>query len=313
MSKTPKKDKKKKSKRKSDEIASSPIASTSNGDKGNRSSEKKDKKKKHQKKKDRKDNNEEPNTRDTIRLPNETIQQPIAADTNSNNNVHPAGSILSILSKTANNNQSNDEFKNSPYQIKTIIGTAALLPTSLNSVSGKIKSLLHSLLLRYDGNLGGVLLSLEDDATILPMESDGSGSVGGGSKALLVGGRIIDDLPYVHYRFQVHGLVFCPRVGMKLKGQVIDCTETFITLTTHHILSTKISTSKLHQQGFFFNEATMEWSRERDTDVNDDSLDNGPSTTIYLDDTVEFIVEKIHECGGNVMLDGTMPLVSSLC
>lgn len=99
----------------------------------------------------------------------------------------------------------------------------------------------------------------------------------------------------------------------QLKGQVIDCTETFITLTTHHILSTKISTSKLHQQGFFFNEATMEWSRERDTDVNDDSLDNGPSTTIYLDDTVEFIVEKIHECGGNVMLDGTMPLVSSLC
>lgn len=221
MSKTPKKDKKKKSKRKSDEIASSPITSTSNGDKGSISEKKKDKKKKHQKKKDRKDNNEEPNTRDTIRLPNETIQQPIAADTNSNNNVHPAGSIF--LSKTANNNQSNDEFKNSPYQIKTIIGTAALLPTSLNSVSGKIKSLLHSLLLRYDGNLGGVLLSLEDDATILPMESDGGGSVGGGSKALLVGGRIIDDLPYVHYRFQVHGLVFCPRVGMKVCFALVFC------------------------------------------------------------------------------------------
>ena len=56
----------------------------------------------------------------------------------------------------------------------------------------------------------------------------------------------------------------------------------------------------------------MEWSRERDTGANDTSSD-GPSTTIYLDDTVEFIVEKIHECGGNVMLDGTMPLVSSLC
>lgn len=77
----------------------------------------------------------------------------------------------------------------------------------------------------------------------------------------------------------------------------------------------------------------MEWSRERDTssgrqigggttnnrdnadeddelDMNDELL--GPSTSIYLDDTVEFVVEKIHECGGNVMLDGTMPLVSTL-
>jgi hypothetical protein len=110
----------------------------------------------------------------------------------------------------------------------------------------------------------------------------------------------------------------------QLKGQVIDCAQTFITLTTHHILSTKISTEKLHQQGFFFNTATLEWSRERDNssgrqmsgnncdndedndlDMNDELL--GPSTSIYLDDTVEFVVEKIHECGGNVMLDGTMP------
>lgn len=202
MSKTPKKDKKKKSKRKSGEI-SSPIIPTSNSDKG--SSEKK----KGRKKKDRKNN--EVNTRD--RLPTTTIQQPLVdASSNNNGNGHLAGSILSILS-TTNYNQSKDKCKNSPYQIKTIIGSAALLPTSLNSVSSKIKSLLHSLLLRYDGNLGGVLLSLEDDVTILPMESS---SVGGGSKAL-VGGQIIDDLPYVHYRFRVHGLVFCPKVGMKVR------------------------------------------------------------------------------------------------
>ncbi len=67
----------------------------------------------------------------------------------------------------------------------------------------------------------------------------------------------------------------------------------------------------------------MEWTRERDTssamrqrrsddveEVEDDEL--GPSTSIYLDDTVEFIVERIHECGGNVMLDGTQPSVSTM-
>lgn len=63
----------------------------------------------------------------------------------------------------------------------------------------------------------------------------------------------------------------------------------------------------------------MEWTRERETSTavqqlkNDDENDElGPSTSIYLDDTVEFIVEKIHECGGNVMLDGTQPSVSTM-
>jgi hypothetical protein len=62
----------------------------------------------------------------------------------------------------------------------------------------------------------------------------------------------------------------------------------------------------------------LEWTRERETSSaqqleNDDENDElGPSTSIYLDDTVEFIVEKIHECGGNVMLDGTQPSVSTM-
>ena len=120
-------------------------------------------------------------------------------------------------------------------------------------------------------------------------------------------------MPHVFYLYNT----------IQLKGQVIDCSQTFITLTTHHILSTKISTEKLHQQGFFFNTTTLEWSRERDssgtrahgdnTAIKEEMNDElGPSTSIYLDDTVEFVVEKIHECGGNVMLDGTMPLVSTL-
>lgn len=286
--------------------------------------------------------------------PVNTESKMIADIVNSNES---KGKILTLLAKSSKEGNTNN--KSSPYQIKTIIGSAALLPTSLSSVPGKIRSLLHSLLLRYDAKLGGVLLSLEDDAKILPIDSDNKdGYHRRGGASSLVGGRIIDDLPYVHYRFQVHGLVFCPKVGMKvcinitaycklfsnllrtpdnsiifviaqLKGQVIDCAQTFITLTTHHILSTKISTEKLHQQGFFFNTATLEWSRERDNssgrqiignnhgneddndlDINDELL--GPSTSIYLDDTVEFVVEKIHECGGNVMLDGTMPLVSTL-
>jgi hypothetical protein len=151
---------------------------------------------------------------------------------------------------------------------------------------------------------------------------------------MLLGGRIINDLPYIHYRFEVNGLVFCPTVGMKLKGQVVECTPTYITLTTHHILSTKISTEKLHEQGFYYNSVSMEWMRERSggeptattarnstssvggggtTTVEDENNlgRQSPSTSIYLDDIVEFVVDRIHECGGYISLDGTRPSVST--
>lgn len=221
---------------------------------------------------------------------------------------------FSFISSTMASNT--PENKNSPFRVKTMMGSVALLPSSLSNVPKTIKSLLHSLLLMYDANMGGVLLSLEDGIKLLPLKPR---SVGGRSSNDsysngLVGGRIVDDLPYIHYRFQFQGLLFCPIVGMKLKGQVIECTPTFITLTTNHILTTKISTENLNQQGFFYNGVSLEWTRERvDTAMKQDS-DNedevlGPSTSIYLDDTVEFVVERIHECGGYISLDGANPTV----
>ena len=222
---------------------------------------------------------------------------------------------FSFMSSTSASDDS--DAKNSPFQVKTILGSVAILPSSLQNVPKTIKSLLHSLLLMYDANMGGVLLSLEDGIKLLPLKPRPNGgrsnNIGNNSNGL-IGGRIVDDLPYVHYRFQFQGLLFCPNVGMKLKGQVIECTPTFITLTTNHILTTKISTEKLNQQGFFYNGVTLEWTRERvdaamkqGTDDDDEVL--GPSTSIYLDDTVEFIVERIHECGGYISLDGANPTV----
>lgn len=222
--------------------------------------------------------------------------------------------------------------KKSPYQIKTIQGSVALLPSSLLDVPKCIQSLLHSLLLMYDAKMGGVLLSLEDNVKVLPIDNKFSSSAAGGSSVGLIGGRIVDDLPYIHYHFQARGLLFCPKIGMKLKGQVVECTSTYITLTTHHILSTKIWTEKLHEQGFFYNEMSMEWTRERETTSNsifsrsgggggggggdggeDDDADIlGPSTSIYLEDIVEFVVERILECGGYITLSGTRPSVSTL-
>lgn len=245
------------------------------------------------------------------------------------------GSIFSLIatstkssssSSTPNNSKHNNN-KQSPYQIKTILGTVALLPTSLPNVTNHITNLLQTLLLMYDSNMGGVLLSLENDVTLLPVDYKAGSSSRDNNSGLLIGGRIVDDLPYIHYKFSVDVLLFCPILGMKLSGKVVECTPTYITLTTHHILSTKISSETLHSEGYYYNGMTMEWVRERvvtatgsaiaalkndeeEEDEDDDRL--GPSTSIYLDDNVEFIIERIHECGGYISLDGTRPSVSTL-
>lgn len=216
-------------------------------------------------------------------------------------------SIFSILSAAADPNTS----RNSPYQVKLIQGTVALLPSSLSDVPGQIQSLLHSLLLMYDAKMGGMLLSLEEGAKLLPFDHKKKTRFRGGA----VGGRVVDDLPYVHFSFQVRGLLFCPKLNMKLKGQVVECTPTYITLTSHNILSTKISQDNLNQMGFFYNDSSLEWTRERSVNrpgQNEDETFLGPSTSIYLDDCVEFLVERIHECGGYVSLDGKNPDVSSV-
>ena len=266
-------------------------------------------KKKH--KRDKKDKKKKPEEQSGTKATNgavESSSQELSAPSQSDmqmadsNRPETSSNTFSFISATS----ADPKQKNSPFQVKKILGSVALFPSSLPNVPQTIKSLLHSLLLMYDANMGGVLLSLEDGIKLLPLNPRTNGGRSNFSNRNgLIGGRIVDDLPYVHYRFQFQGLLFCPSVGMKLKGQVIECTPTFITLTTNHILTTKISTEKLNQQGFFYNGVTLEWTRER---VDEDEV-LGPSTSIYLDDTVEFVVERIHECGGYISLDGANPNV----
>lgn len=323
-SSSPKKKKSKKEKRrKHSEVSASSLGI--NGSKiSPKKKRKKDKKKEKKEKKERaKDASIEsgPSSLEPVTANSQELSPPSAAEIESalsqqksqTNSTQPSTTPGSVFSLVARSPSDSSKLKKSPYQIKTILGTVALLPASLPEVPKHIQSLLHSLLLMYDARMGGVLLSLEEGVKLLPVVADRGGDGG------LVGGRIIDDLPYVHYRFQARGLLFCPAVGMKLTGQVVECTPTFVTLTTHHILSTKISTERLHERGYVYDSKTLAWMRERDFNCADHEGDGdeeggavlGPSASIYLDDCVEFVVERIHECGGYISLDGTHPSLPS--
>jgi len=319
-----KKKSKKEKKRKHDEVAS-PIIS--NGVSSSSSSSKKKKKERKRNKKDKvntvSEKEQQSNSQELLPSSAAEIQKLSSQTTTQTNAI--GGSIVSLLAATTATTKSksnSSNLKTSPYQTKTIQGTVALLPSSLPDVPKCIQSLLNSLLLMYDANMGGVLLSLQDDkgeggVKLLPIDHKTTTTTSNNRGASsMVGGRIVDDLPYIHYKFQFRGLLFCPSVGMKLTGQVVECTPTYITLTTHHILSTKISTEKLQGVGFKYDELSMEWSRERGGERGEGGEEDmdilGPSTSIYLDDIVEFVVERIHECGGYISLDGRSPSVSTL-
>lgn len=357
-----KKDKKRKHQRDEDSPSSLLLNGSKNGLNG--SEKKKSKKNKDRREEDRLDDTTvsstvDPRQQQLIVTSKQTLSPPLESEITrprtaaATSTVRPMFASLASTSTThasASSIASKRQLllKKSPCKLKTIQGTVALLPSSLPDVSSIIKSRLNALLLMYDSNMGGVLLSLEGDVRLLPVDhsnpstnnsrvSSNNNNNNNSNSSMLIGGRIINDLPYIHYRFEVNGLVFCPTVGMKLKGQVVECTPTFITLTTHHILSTKISTEKLHEQGFFYNSVSMEWMRERSggettattarnstssvgggggggTTTVEDEINLGrqsPSTSIYLDDIVEFVVDRIHECGGYISLDGTRPSVST--
>ena len=145
-------------------------------------------------------------------------QKPVLQSTTPN-------SIFSLVSSPpATSTTATRQLQKSPFQIKNLLGCVALLPTSLHNVPQCIRSLLHSLLLMYDANMGGVLLSLEENVTLLPLDAaavtddEGSNSRNGYGGSGLIGGRIVDDLPYIHYKFQTRGLLFCPSVGMKVSA-----------------------------------------------------------------------------------------------
>ncbi|KAL9182578.1 hypothetical protein ACHAXT_013230 [Thalassiosira profunda] len=332
-----KKKKSKKDKKRKSRDGSSPSSELINGTNNNGSRDSSGKKRKKEKKRRKKESigdddergqsravkSEEPSHDEEPSIPSALEIQELASRKRPHD--APASGPGSALSFTAASPASaSANTKRSPYQLKTIVGSAALLPSSLSDVQARITSLLHSLLLTYDANMGGVLLSLEGEVELLPVDrtaNTNSGihnrdTVGGG----LIGGRIMDDLPHIHHRFRAKGLLFCPKLGMRLRGQVVECTPTFITLTTHHILSTKIGTEKLREVGFVYDANTQEWIREREVRGEGDEEGGagesgvllGPSTSIYLDDSVEFVVERIHECGGYISLEGARPSVSTL-
>jgi DNA-directed RNA polymerase subunit E'/Rpb7 len=155
--------------------------------------------------------------------------------------------------------------------------TIALYPIDLGNVARAVENSLRSLLLRHSDQMGGVLLAFSD-VTIL---NDGKG-------------RILNDLPHVHYAASTKALLFRPEIGCTLVGSIKESFPSHLSATVFHYVHASIPADALYENGFTFDKESLEWL------TND-------SRPVSLGCEVQFTVNSLHESGGIISLEGTKP------
>uniref|UniRef100_A0A7S2UC88 RPA43 OB domain-containing protein n=1 Tax=Attheya septentrionalis TaxID=420275 RepID=A0A7S2UC88_9STRA len=175
----------------------------------------------------------------------------------------------------------------SPFTKRQLSLLVSLYPASLGSVSDHICRSIRSLLLKFSDGVDGILLAF-DNVKILGREQEGD----------LGRGRILNEMPQIHYRVLLDALVFCPVVGMKLTGKVNESFPSHIGMLVHAFFNAMVSSDHLRAAGYIFDRDAQHWTS---------SVDN---TAIGIDDQVEFSLDKLHECAGVISLEGCNPSVT---
>lgn len=182
----------------------------------------------------------------------------------------------------------------SPFQKKRVSLNLSLLPASLhNTKQGIIDNIQSNLLLKYVNGINGVVLTFDN----VQICKDGNGGRG---RAL---GKIINEMPYIHYRATCDMLVFEPSPGKRLCGVVNESSPSHIGLLVLDIVNVTIRSELLREIGFTYNAESSEWHK-RDGGGND--------TSISIGSVMSFKVQKLLECNGLISLEGANPSVESL-
>jgi DNA-directed RNA polymerase I subunit RPA43 len=173
---------------------------------------------------------------------------------------------------------------NSPFQKKKVSVMLSLMPSAMTNSHKAMNSAMQTMLLKYSDSLGGVLLSYEN---IEIDETKNGGRFG----------RILNEMPHIHYYVTCDVLVFNPSVGSTLVGVVNETFPSHVGLLVHELFNAMISAESLRQNGFLFDADTNEWSKQ-DTMV-----------PISIGDGIKFTVEKVHECNGLISLESKDPVI----
>ncbi len=177
--------------------------------------------------------------------------------------------------------------ENSSFQEKRARLLVSVPPSALVNIKDAMNTSMQNLLLKYSNGLGGVLIAFHD------IELDGSKKDGGAY------GKIINEMPHIHYYIKCNVLLFNPEIGKELKGKVNESFPSHVGLLVHELFNASISAEYLRHNGFVFNDEKYEW-RMKEGDEE--------GRVIRVGDGMKFRTYKCHECNGLISLEGSDPM-----
>jgi len=170
---------------------------------------------------------------------------------------------------------------------KKLRWTVSLLPAALKNVQMNVEDTLRSMLLKYADGIGGILMAFEN----VKILSD--------NKNCTVG-MIMNELPHIHYKVAADALVFVPKPGCPLTGEVTEtCFHSHVSLVVHHYFNASISADRLRAAGFAFDEVQLQWFRDNNDNQN----------PLMAGDRIDFVCEKLYESAGIISIEGSKPLL----
>mmetsp|Transcript_2505 Transcript_2505/g.3786 ORF Transcript_2505/g.3786 Transcript_2505/m.3786 type:complete len:234 (-) Transcript_2505:89-790(-) len=200
----------------------------------------------------------------------------VKTETPQKKGLHHDDASTIITSSSANNDTNNG----TPFQKQQLRLHVSLLPYSLDNIPRHINRSIGSLLMKYHQGMNGVLLSYDN--------------VRSSKKSRGFAGIIMNELPHVHFDVEVDALVFCANVGMKLPGVVNESFPSHLGILVFSVFNAMVSADQLQKAGYSYDRSTQTWA-------------NKEGTSIGVNTSINFTVDKIHECMGVLSMEGLNP------
>jgi len=168
-----------------------------------------------------------------------------------------------------------------PFQEQQVIFKLALLPHAMEDMEQHVRSKLHTLLMKYNEDAGGVLLAIYHIRQPPARRF----------------ATILHDLPFLHVQVEAMALVFTPTPGSVVTGEVIKVTGTHVALLVYGLFNAAIAREDM-PDAFEYVSGRGEW------------VCNGgegrSEGRFALGEQVKFRVVRVHEAAGLLALDGSM-------
>ena len=145
---------------------------------------------------------------------------------------------------------------------------ASILPSGLGDVKASVDRCIREFLLKYNERIQGILLAYKN----VEISKDGRG-------------RIVEELPHIHYDVMCDAIVFAPILKGQLKGRVTESFHSHLSLVVFNYFNASISAAQLRASGFEYNSEKDLWYETESEYV------------VEKASYIKFAIENVHEAG----------------